>query len=60
MDEVVETGLLPKAIDAWRAGIFFLQRQVHARAPAILLGVAWLDALDLDAEGASRRKAWTS
>jgi hypothetical protein len=48
--EGVEAGLLLEAVAAWRAGGFLLQGQVHALVAAVLLGTAWLDAFDGDAE----------
>ena len=49
-DEVVEAGLLLEAVHAWRTGCFFLESEVHALVASVLLRVAWLDALDGDAE----------
>ncbi len=48
--EVVETGLLLKAVEAWRACGFLLQGEVHALMAAVLLRLAGLDAFDGDAE----------
>lgn len=48
--ESVERGLLLKRVHTWRTGGFFLERQMHALVPAILLGMTGFDALDLDAE----------
>ena len=48
--EGVEAGLLLEAVAAWRAGGFLLQGEVHALVAAVLLGTAWLDAFDGDAE----------
>ena len=48
--EVVEAGLLLQAVQAWRAGGFLLQGEVHALVAAVLLRMARLDALDGDAE----------
>jgi hypothetical protein len=39
-----------EAIEAGRPRGFFLQGEVHALMPAVLLGLAGLDALDPDAE----------
>ena len=49
-EEVIEAGLLLEAVHAWRTGCFFLESEVHALVAAVLLRVAWLDALDGDAE----------
>lgn len=48
--ELVEAGLLLQAVDAWRSGSFLLERQVHALMAAVLLGMARLDTLDVDAQ----------
>ena len=62
--EVIEGGLLLEDIHAWRArGFFlqcqvhtwrargfFLQCQVHTLVASVLLGVAGLDALDIDTQ----------
>src|SRR4029077_5423118 len=49
-DEGIELGLLLEAVHAWGPGGFLLERQMHALMASVLLGPAWLDALDLDAE----------
>src|SRR5581483_15790 len=48
--EVVKTGLLLQEVCAWGPGRLFLQGQVHALVSPVLLRMAGLDALDLDAE----------
>jgi hypothetical protein len=50
LDEIIEAGLLLEAVEAWRPRGFLLQGEMHAFVPAVLLGLARLDALDLDAE----------
>src|SRR5215217_1972010 len=50
LDEVIEFGLLLQEVFAGGLGSLELQRQMHAFMPAVLLWVARLDALDLDAE----------
>ena len=50
VDEVVELGLLLQEVAAGRLGGVELQGQMHAFMAAVLLRMAWLDALDLDAE----------
>ena len=49
-DEIIELALLLKKVVAGRLGGLHLQGQMHALMPAVLLRVAGLDALDLDAE----------
>src|SRR4051794_3445464 len=49
-DEIVEFCLLLQAIHRWRPGGFFLEREMHALMPSILLGMAGFDALDRNAE----------
>ncbi len=49
-DEVVELGLLLKEVLRGRSGGLDLQGQMHALVAAVLLRMAGLDALDLDAE----------
>ena len=49
-NEGVEAFLLLQAVGARRAGCFLLEGEVHALVTAVLLGMAWLDALDDDAE----------
>jgi hypothetical protein len=49
-DEVIELRLLLQEVLAGRLGGLELQRPMHAFVAAILLRVARLDALDLDAE----------
>ena len=48
-DEVVEAGLLDEEVLGSRLGGFLLEREVHALVAAVLLGMAGLDALDVDA-----------
>src|SRR5204863_4847801 len=50
LNKVVEAGLLLQTVYSGRSGCFFLQRQMHALVAAVLLWVARLDALDVDAE----------
>jgi hypothetical protein len=50
VDEVIELGLLLQEVVAGRLGGLQLQGQMHALMAAVLLRVAGLDALDLDAE----------
>ena len=50
LDEVIELGLLLQEVAAGRLGGFELQGQMHALMAAVLLRMAWFDALDLDAE----------
>jgi hypothetical protein len=50
LGEGIEAGLLLQGIEGWRAGGFLLEGEVHALMPAVLLGMAWLDALDGDAQ----------
>jgi hypothetical protein len=49
-DEVIELGLLLQKIAAGRLGRFELQGQMRALVAAVLLRMAWPDALNLDAE----------
>src|SRR5689334_14529833 len=48
--EFIEAGLLLKAVCACGPGCLFLQGQMHPLMASILLRMAGLDALDLDAE----------
>src|SRR5271166_3858331 len=48
--EIVEAGLLLKAVHAWRPGGLFLQGEMHALVATVLLRMTWFDALDRDAE----------
>src|SRR5471030_1223550 len=50
VDEGIELGLLLEEVFARRLGGFFLQGQVHAFVPTVLLWVTWLDTLDADPE----------
>ena len=49
VDEVIEAVLLLQEVVGSGLGGFFLQGQVHALMSAVLLGVAGLDAFDVDA-----------
>jgi hypothetical protein len=49
-NEVIELGLLSEEVFGGRSGGLQLQSEVHALVTAVLLRVAWLDALELDAE----------
>ena len=49
-NEGVEAFLLLQAVGARRAGCFLLEGEVHALVTPVLLRMAWLDALDGDAE----------
>ena len=49
-DEGVELGLLLKQVGAGGASGFFLQRQMHAFMPAVLLGMTRPDAFDADTQ----------
>ena len=48
--EAVKTILLLEAIGPRRSGGFFFEREMHALVTAVLLRMAWLDALDRNAE----------
>ena len=50
VDEGIELGLLLQEVFPRRFGGFFLQGQVHAFVPTVLLWITRLDALDADAE----------
>src|SRR3954468_24210323 len=47
--EGVESALLRLHVSRWRAYSFLLQRQMESLVATILLGLAWLDALEGDA-----------
>ena len=49
-NEIIELGLLLQEVLAGRLGGLELERQMHAFVAAVLLRVAGLDALDLDAK----------
>src|SRR3954453_4062911 len=49
-NEIIELGLLLQEVLAGRLGGLQLERQMHAFVAAVLLRVAGLDALDLDAK----------
>ena len=53
LDEGVEPGLLLEHVGGGRLGGFGLQGEVHAFVPAVLLRMAGLDVLDVDAEAES-------
>ena len=48
LDEVIETFLLLQEVECGRLGSFLLQSEMHALVAAVLLWIAWLDALQLD------------
>ena len=48
--EAVEAILLLQAIESWRARGLLLEGEMHALMAAVLLWMAWLDALDGNAE----------
>jgi hypothetical protein len=50
LDVRIEADLPPRSVHAGRAGGPLFQGRVHAFVAALLLGIAGLDALDLDAE----------
>ncbi len=50
VDEVIEARLLYEEVLSSGPGGFFLQGQVHTLVAAILLGMPWLDAFDIDAQ----------
>src|SRR5580704_6651631 len=50
VDEGIELGLLLQEVLSWRFGGFFLQGQVHAFVPAVLLWITWSNTLDADPE----------
>src|ERR1700747_309064 len=50
IDEVIELGLLLQEVFSRRLGGLELQGQMHTLMPAVLLRMAGLDPLDLDAE----------
>jgi len=50
LQEGIELGLLLQQIGAGRARGFFLQRQVHALMPAVLLRMSGSDAFDGDTQ----------
>jgi hypothetical protein len=49
VEEIVEAGLLLQAVHARRSGGFLLKGEAHTLVAAVLLRVAWLDTLDIDA-----------
>ena len=50
VDEVIEPLLLLEEVKTRRLGRLFLEGQVHAFVPAVLLRMAWLDALKVDTQ----------
>lgn len=50
LDEGIKAGLLLEDVGRGRLRRFFLERQVHPLVPAVLLGLARLNALERDAE----------
>jgi hypothetical protein len=54
LHEAIEASLLLQGVEAWRAGCFLLQGQMHTFMAAVLLRMARLDALDADAEAQGR------
>src|ERR1700690_39771 len=50
LDEGIEARLLLQHVAGGRLGGFLLQGQMHPLVPAVLLRLAWGDALDLDPE----------
>src|ERR1700722_8370547 len=50
VDEGIELGLLLQEVLPRRFGGLFLQGQVHAFVPTVLLGIPWPDTLDADPE----------
>jgi hypothetical protein len=50
VDEAIEAGLLLQQVFGRGLGGFLLEREVHALVSTVLLRVAGLDALDLDAQ----------
>ncbi len=50
LHEDVEAVLLLQSVRAWRPGCLLFEGKVHALVAAVLLWMAWLDALDRDTE----------
>ena len=50
LDEVIEVRLLLQEVEGGGLGGFLLERQMHALMAAVLLRIARLDALEVDAE----------
>jgi hypothetical protein len=50
VDKPVEAGLLLQEVGSGGLSGFFLQGEMHAFLAAVLLGMAWLNAFDADAQ----------
>ena len=50
LEEIIEPGLLLQAVHAGGSRGFLFQGEMHALVAAVLLGLAGLDAFDIDAE----------
>ena len=49
-DEVIKAFLLLQEVERGGLGGLLFERQVHAFVTAVLFGVSWLDALEVDAQ----------